>query len=114
MPELPKKITIDLAQKKLFIDGIPFPWPITDTGPQLVDIDHEEGEQSVTITLLAEAVEVIPATPEKSLAQLEAEHKLQRAHQQLAAAHKAHDAMAIHDAHLEVRRAQADLARASA
>ena len=60
MPEVPKKITVDLAAKKLLIDGTEFPWLITGDGPQVVWPDLK-GNGLVTITIPADGVEVIAA-----------------------------------------------------
>lgn len=36
MPAFPKKITVDLKQSRLFVDGVEFPWFITEEG---VDVE---------------------------------------------------------------------------
>lgn len=57
-PELAKKITVDQAQKKLFIDGAQLPWHIAERGPA-VDKDPDSEAYIVTVPIAAEHVEVI-------------------------------------------------------
>lgn len=65
MPELAKKISVDLAHKKLFVDGEEFPWRISEEGPRLMALTGPDALPSVTITFYAENVEVIPASTEE-------------------------------------------------
>ena len=60
MPEVPKKITVDMAAKKLLIDGVEFPWRITSDGPAVSGLGPDSFPM-VTITIPAEDVEIIPA-----------------------------------------------------
>ncbi|MGW4718858.1 hypothetical protein [Nocardia sp. NPDC004260] len=66
MPELPKLVTLDLAQKKLFIDGVEFPWHISAEGPRLNALMTPDDLRSVTLTFYTEDVEVIPAKAQES------------------------------------------------
>lgn len=60
MPELPKKITVDHAAKKLMVDGVEFPWHIADS-PTVDEPAGPNAVARVTVTLFADAVEVVPA-----------------------------------------------------
>jgi hypothetical protein len=72
MPELPKKVTIDLASKKLFVNGEEFPWHLTEEGPRLMALTDPDALPSVTLTFYAEDVEVIPESgPDLSLSERE-------------------------------------------
>jgi hypothetical protein len=64
MPELPKKITVDHAAKKLLVDGVEFPWYIAE-GPTVHDADGPNAVARVSVTLFADAVEVVPASTEQ-------------------------------------------------
>lgn len=61
MPDIASKVTLDLAQKKLFIDGTEFPYAISDDGVSLSDLGSSKSLQAVTLTFFADDVEVIPA-----------------------------------------------------
>ncbi|WP_159840193.1 hypothetical protein [Nocardia sp. CY41] len=66
MPELPKLVTLDLAKKKLFIDGVEFPWHISEEGPTLHTRTGQHDLRRVTLTFYAEDAEVIPANSQGS------------------------------------------------
>jgi hypothetical protein len=55
MPELAKRVVLDLKQRKLFIDGTQFPWLIV-----------EDELCKATVTFFADAVEVIPRESQES------------------------------------------------
>lgn len=104
MPELAKKVTLDLARKKLFIDGEEFPWHISEEGPVLHDVMTANSLRSVSITFYAADVEVIP---EKSRAVEEAELRVEHARRALADAH-----LHVQDANAILQHASAELAAA--
>jgi hypothetical protein len=58
MPETARSIVIDHNKRKLHVDGNEFPWEIEDSGPKVAT--GENGLVLVTVTIIAEAVEVIP------------------------------------------------------
>lgn len=60
MPELAKKITIDRKTKKLYIDGVEFPWHITEDGPQVDGVCAVHEIPRVTITMHTRDLEIIP------------------------------------------------------
>lgn len=60
MPALPKKITVDMASGKLLVEGVEFPWYISADGVTANDLGDPDSIPSVTFTVLAGAVEVIP------------------------------------------------------
>ncbi|QCG77593.1 hypothetical protein HOV42_gp10 [Gordonia phage Fairfaxidum] len=64
MPEIAKKITIDRKLKKVFVDGVEFPWLIEQRGPDVEDIANPEAIPVVLIPVLADDVEVIPSDDE--------------------------------------------------
>ena len=103
MPEVAKKATLDLAQKKLFIDGEEFPWHISEEGPRLTP-DTASFGHCITLTFYAHNIEVIPA---KTTAVLEAEMKVEHAQRALADAH-----LSVQDATERARDAQEQLRRA--
>ncbi|QFG08071.1 hypothetical protein SEA_PCORAL7_10 [Gordonia phage PCoral7] len=61
MPEIAKKITIDRKLKKVFVDGVEFPWLIEQRGPEVENIATEDDVPIVLLPVLATDVEVIPA-----------------------------------------------------
>lgn len=60
MPELAKKVTVDLASKKLFLDGVEFPYYLSEEGPKVDGLLSRNELRSVTITFFTEDLEVIP------------------------------------------------------
>lgn len=60
MPEAAKLVTLDLARKKLYVDGNEFPWCISEEGPQLGSVMAANEIRTVTLTFLTEDIEVIP------------------------------------------------------
>ncbi|MCQ4148580.1 hypothetical protein [Rhodococcus qingshengii] len=58
MPKAAEKVTVDLKERTLFVDGVEFPWHISEEGPIFGPLLGPVRE--VTITLLAHDVEVIP------------------------------------------------------
>lgn len=60
MPTMPKKITVDRREKKLYIDGVEFPWFITEEGPSAAGLSGRHEIPRVTLTVFAEDIEVIP------------------------------------------------------
>lgn len=62
MPSLPKKAVVDLASKKLFIDGEEFPWFITEEGIDVSGLLGRNAIPALSFTIIAETVEVIPAS----------------------------------------------------
>lgn len=60
MPTLPEKITVDLRAKRLLVDGVEFPWYISEDGVTLTSLGDRNAAPVVRIGLLAETVEVIP------------------------------------------------------
>ena len=104
MPELAKKVTLDLARNRLFINGEEFPWHISEEGPVLNDVMARNALRSVSITFYAEDIEVIPA---KSVAVEAAELRIEHAQRALA------DAEAnVRDASLRLQMAHGELAAA--
>lgn len=64
MPSLPKKITIDQNAKKMFVDGVEFPWYITAEGVAINGVGSNHTIPTVTFSLMADTVEVIPQIPD--------------------------------------------------
>lgn len=60
MPNVAKHVTLDLAQKKLFVDGQEFPWLITEDGPHFDRMCQPRAMKTVTLTFYTEDVEVVP------------------------------------------------------
>lgn len=58
MPEIAKRVVLDLMQKKLFVDGEEFPWHIEAGGPMISAAPNEISR--VSLTFFADAIEVIP------------------------------------------------------
>ena len=61
MPTMPKKITVDRRDKKLYVDGVEFPWFITEEGPSAEGLAGNHEIPRVTLGIFAEDIEVIPA-----------------------------------------------------
>ncbi|WP_156161662.1 hypothetical protein [Nocardia vulneris] len=59
MPELAKRVTIDHDKSKLYIDGVEFPWQITEQGPVVAEAVPGWPLKLVTVAILAENVEII-------------------------------------------------------
>lgn len=64
MPSIPKKITIDQNSKKMFVDGVEFPWYISPAGPTVGDVGTTHDLPTVTFSLIADTVEVLPRVPD--------------------------------------------------
>lgn len=62
-PRLPRKAVVDLRAKKLFIDGEEFPWFITQDGIDVAGLGDKNALPMLTLSILAETVEVIPDEP---------------------------------------------------
>ncbi|SNY84167.1 hypothetical protein SAMN04244553_3603 [Nocardia amikacinitolerans] len=60
MPHLPDLVTLDLAQRKLFIDGTEFPWLISQGGPTFNALADPRELRQVTVTFFTNDVKVIP------------------------------------------------------
>jgi hypothetical protein len=60
MPKLPKKAVLDLNAEKFYIDGEEFPWYITEAGVQVDGLLDRNAIPTLTFTMFAETVEVIP------------------------------------------------------
>lgn len=60
MPEMARKVTLDLRARKLYVDGAEFPWLISSEGPELHGLADKDSIRSVTLTFFTEDVEVIP------------------------------------------------------
>lgn len=59
MPEIAKRVVLDLAQSKLFVDDVEFPWVITKDG----GVQIQGGADymcTATVTFMADAIEVVP------------------------------------------------------
>lgn len=104
MPEVAKKATLDLARRKLFVDGEEFPWHISEDGPQLNDLVSPP--RSITLTFYAHDVEVIPV---KTIAVERAELVVERETRALADAQRH-----VQDASMRLAAAQAELKSAQA
>lgn len=83
MPELAENVTVDLARKKLFVNGAEFPWHISEEGPKLGGIMAANEIRSVTLTFYAKDIEVIPEGP---LSVEEAQRRVEQAQRELCAA----------------------------
>lgn len=64
MPAMAKLVTLDLARRKLYVDGAEFPWLISEAGPQLNDLAANNQVRSVTLTFFCDDVVVIPENPQ--------------------------------------------------
>lgn len=60
MPELAKLVTLDLARKKLFVDGTEFPWCVSEEGPTFSALADPHEVRSVTLTFFTEDVQIVP------------------------------------------------------
>ena len=60
MPNL-ARIVLDMAQRKLFIDGSEFPWYVSEDGIEVHDLMASNELPSITLRILADSIEVIPA-----------------------------------------------------
>lgn len=61
MPTLAKKITVDLKDQKFYIDGVEFPWFISEEGVDVSGLGTTLEIPRATFTVLADTVEVIPS-----------------------------------------------------
>ena len=62
-PKAPK-ITIDRKNFKVFCDGVEFPWPIAEYGPEVESICTHNRPPIVSIPIIASDLEIIPDTDE--------------------------------------------------
>lgn len=60
MPEIAKNLTLDLQDRKLYVDGKEFPWHLAASGPRFDCEPVESGLCLVYLPVLAESIEVIP------------------------------------------------------
>lgn len=60
MPQLAKKIVVDHNIKKVFVDGVEFPWEISGDGPERVDVGFIS---TVMVPVLCESFESIGDVP---------------------------------------------------
>lgn len=67
MPEIAKRVVLDLAQSKLFVDDVEFPWVITKDGVQIQG-NVSDYLCTATVTFMADAIEVVslPENPQES------------------------------------------------
>jgi hypothetical protein len=63
MPDFPNLVTVDLHSKKLLINGVEFPWYITEEGPRIDGLMAPNTLKSVTLTIYTKDIEVIPENP---------------------------------------------------
>lgn len=64
MPDIAKHVTVDLAQRKLYINGERFPFHIAEGGIRVDGLAAEAGGlATVTVTFFADDIEVVPAGP---------------------------------------------------
>lgn len=103
MPELAKKVIVDHARDKLFIDGIEFPLYIAEDGPKVHEAEDHNG-YIVMIPIIAESIEIIHA---KSMGVQAAELRVESARRALADAH-----LHVQDANVSLQHASAELATA--
>jgi hypothetical protein len=59
MPELAKLVTVDLKQRKVFVDGVEFPWVIEANGVEVSGLGGDE-IRTVTLTIPSEDLQVVP------------------------------------------------------
>ena len=64
MPSIPKKITVDQNSKKMFVDGVEFPWYISPAGVTIGSVGTMHDIPTVTFSIMADTVEVIPQIPD--------------------------------------------------
>ncbi|MBF6213757.1 hypothetical protein IU487_22325 [Nocardia puris] len=55
-----ERVTIDLAARKILIDGEEFPYLLHKDGPRVNNLDTRDELRSVTLTFFAKDIEVIP------------------------------------------------------
>lgn len=60
MPDLANLVVLDLSRKKLFVDGVEFPWLISQEGPTFSALANPYEPRAVTVTFFADDVQVIP------------------------------------------------------
>lgn len=114
MPDIPKLVTLDLEQRKLFVDGVEFPWYLDEEGPS-ISLTPSGELHRVTLTFLAEDTQVIPEEARESTEVFMARQRLADAWEHLARTRKQAEPgderspLYIEDAMLEVQRATADL-----
>ena len=60
MPELAKKITLDQGAKRLYVDGVEFPWFISADGVNVTGLGTKQEIPMVHLAIPAVTVEVIP------------------------------------------------------
>ena len=60
MPEFAKKITIDQGAKRLYVDGVEFPWHVSANGVEVTGLASRTEIPMVHLAIIAETVEVIP------------------------------------------------------
>jgi hypothetical protein len=58
-PTLAKKITVDLHAKRLYVDGVEFPWHVSADDIEITGLGPDS-MPTVRLSILAETVEVIP------------------------------------------------------
>ncbi|WP_280224952.1 hypothetical protein [Nocardia farcinica] len=64
MPDIAKHVTVDLAQRKLYVNGERFPFHIAEGGIRVDGLAAEAGGlATVTVTFFADDIEVVPAGP---------------------------------------------------
>lgn len=64
MPDIAKHVTVDLAQRKLYVNGERFPFHIVEGGIRVDGLAAEAGGlATVTVTFFADDIEVVPAGP---------------------------------------------------
>lgn len=64
MPDIAKHVTVDLAQRKLYVNGEEFPFHIAEGGIRVDGLAAEAGGlATVTVTFFADDIEVVPAGP---------------------------------------------------
>lgn len=60
MPDIAKHVTVDLAQRKLYINGDEFPFCIAEGGIHVDRLPDRRGPAKVTVTFFADDIEVVP------------------------------------------------------
>lgn len=60
MPDIAKKAVLNLRHRTFQLDGVEFPWAITDGGVTFNDLGSPGGIRTATLTIFVEDVEVIP------------------------------------------------------
>lgn len=60
VPHLPKKAVLDLNAERLFIDGVEFPWYITEDGVDVASLLDSNAIPTLSFTMFAETIEVMP------------------------------------------------------